>query len=435
MAEIAVERADILNVFNQQFPDYLALSKPQPLTLETTEALLDGDEAVVALHIGEKHSYAWVVTNADGGWFEIPADAKTLGGEVAQLRQSLTFTADRPFDTALAYKIYQETFGPIAEKIAGKKRLSVLANGALTSIPVGLLVASDPSGKSLKDLDWLIKSHAITVLPSIFSLKTMRARARSSSDAPKPMIAFADPVFSQQARAEAKTARVTLRSLASFYQGSQIDVRALGEALPQLPRTRDEVRRVGAALGAGRDDLKLGLDATVTAVEHAPLNQYRVVYFATHGLVAGDLAKFATAKAEPALVLTIPDNPTEDDNGLLTASAVAQLKLNADWVVLSACNTASSDGVGADALSGLARAFIYAGARSLVVSNWEISDEATAYLMTNLFEISSKNAKLSHGEAMQQATLRLLASAKTDDDAHPRVWAPFMVVGEPAQAK
>lgn len=394
---------------------------------------MDDDEAVVALHIGENSSYAWVVTNTDRGWFAIPTNAKTLVGEVAQLRQSLTFTADRPFDTALAYKVYQETFGPIAEKIAGKKRLSVLANSALTSIPLGLLVASDPTGKSLKDVDWLIKSHAITVLSSIVSLKTMRARALVL-DAPKPMIAFADPVFSQRAKAEAKTARVTLRSLASFYQGSQIDVRALGEALPQLPRTRDEVRRVGAALGAGRDDLKLGLDATVTAVEHAPLNQYRVVYFATHGLVAGDLAKFATAKAEPALVLTIPDNPTEDDNGLLTASAVAQLKLNADWVVLSACNTASSDGVGAEALSGLARAFIYAGAGSLVVSNWDISDESTAYLMTNLFEISAKNAKLSHGEAMQQATLRLLASAKTDD-AHPRVWAPFMVVGEPAQAK
>lgn len=229
--------------------------------------------------------------------------------------------------------------------------------------------------------------------------------------------------------------RVTLRSLTSFYEGSEIDVHALGEALPQLPGTRAEVQRVGKALGADPNDLNFGLNATVTAVVRAPLDNYRVIYFATHGLVAGDLAKFAKAKAEPALVLTIPDNPSGNDNGLLTASAVAQLKVNADWVVLSACNTASSDGVGAEALSGLARAFIYAGARSLVVSNWDVSDQASAALMSNLFEISSKNPKLSHGEAMQLAMLRLLASAKTDAEAHPRIWAPFMVVGEPAKTK
>ena len=161
--------------------------------------------------------------------------------------------------------------------------------------------------------------------------------------------------------------------------------------------------------------------------------QYRIVYFATHGLVSGDLQKFAKNKIEPALVLSIPDKPTDFDDGLLTASEIAQLKLNADWVVLSACNTASSDGVGAEARSGLARAFLYAGARSLVVSHWDVSDEATTSLMSNLFEISTKNLGLPHGEAFREATLKLLNEAKTEENAHPRVWAPFIVVGEPAK--
>ena len=137
------------------------------------------------------------------------------------------------------------------------------------------------------------------------------------------------------------------------------------------------------------------------------------------------------SKAEPALVLTIPDKRTDQDDGLLQASEISELKLNANWVVLSACNTAASDGVGAEALSGLARAFFYAGARSLVVSHWDVLDDATALLMTDLFKGSIQNRSLSHAEALQQAQLNLLSHAKNDEDAHPRVWVPFVVVGEP----
>jgi CHAT domain-containing protein len=120
---------------------------------------------------------------------------------------------------------------------------------------------------------------------------------------------------------------------------------------------------------------------------------------------------------------------------LLQASEVSELRLNGDWVVLSACNTAASDGVGAEALSGLARAFFYAGARSLVVSHWDVLDDETAQLMSDLFKRSSQNSLLSHGEALQQAQLNMLDRAKNDEDAHPRVWAPFVVVGEPVKQK
>jgi CHAT domain-containing protein len=167
-------------------------------------------------------------------------------------------------------------------------------------------------------------------------------------------------------------------------------------------------------------------------VKQSKLDDYRVVYFATHGLVAGDLQGFTKAKAEPALVFTFPEQPSDLHDGLLQASEVAELNLNADWVVLSACNTASSDGVGAEPLSGLARAFLYAGGRSLVVSYWDVSDDATAKLMSNLFEISKDRPGLSHGEMMRQATLSLLDAATSDEEAQPRVWAPFVVVGEPA---
>src|SRR6202040_2134268 len=158
-------------------------------------------------------------------------------------------------------------------------------------------------------------------------------------------------------------------------------------------------------------------------------------YFATHGLVAGFVEKFAKAKAEPALALTIPDNPSDLDDGLLQASEIAQLKLNADWVVLSACNTAADDKPGAGALSGLARAFFYAGARSLIVSHWEVDDQVTAQLMINTFQASARDATLSHAEALRQAMLAIIDNAKSDASANPQLWAPFVVVGEPAKQR
>jgi CHAT domain-containing protein/Flp pilus assembly protein TadD len=447
LAEIRTERDQIHSVLSQKFPDYVALSKPQPLTLQDTQKLLADDEAVVAFDIGDKHSYAWVVTRTEGFWTEIPVTSKILNEQVQQLRQSLTVETNKPYDAALAHKIYQETFGPMAAKIADKKRLSIVANGALTSIPFGVLVVSDPSGKPLKETDWLIKSYAVIVIPSIYSLKTMRAKGGISS-APKSMIAFADPVFSKTARKEAQVQQVAQRNLPSLYQGSQIDIKALGEMLPPLPGTRKEVQAIAKGLDVGSADIKLGLDATETVVKQSKLDQYKIVYFATHGLVSGELEKFSKVKAEPALVLTIPDNPNELDDGLLQASEVAQLKLNADWVVLSACNTASADSVGAEALSGLARAFLYAGAKSLIVSHWEVDDQVTANLMTRIFLLMKANPKLSHGEALQQAMLAIienassgsresrgLAQPEAQEDAafHPRLWAPFVVVGEPAK--
>jgi CHAT domain-containing protein/Tfp pilus assembly protein PilF len=426
LSEIQSERSQIWTVLARRFPDYVALSRPQPLTLKETQALLSDDEAVVAIDIGGK-SYAWVITKTSADWTDIPASSKTLSAQIAMLRQSLTFTIDKPFDAALAYQIYRETLGPIANHLADKKRISVVTNGALTSIPLQLLVAKDPTDKALKDVDWLVNSYAITVIPSIYSLKTMRAQ-KPQSVAPKPMIAFADPVFSKTAQKESK--KVVLRSMSDFYSGTQINIPALAESLPQLPSTRDEVLNIAKTLNVPASEVHLGLEATETAVKKAPLGQYRIVYFATHALVTGDLRAFARAKAEPALVLTIPDKPTDQDDGLLQMSEISELKLNADWVVLSACNTAASDGVGAEALSGLAQAFFYAGARSLIVSHWDVSDEDTVELMSDLFKISSQNRGVSHGEALRQAQLDMLNNARNDDQAHPRVWAPFVVVGE-----
>jgi CHAT domain-containing protein len=221
------------------------------------------------------------------------------------------------------------------------------------------------------------------------------------------------------------------RSLPSFYRGVTADTKALAAALPALPETADELRAIAKILGAKSEDIKLGKAASVTTVKNEPLDNYRVVYFATHALVAGQVEQYAKVKAEPALVLSIPDKPSEQDNGLLTASEVAMLKLNADFVVLSACNTAAEDKPGAEALSGLARAFFYAGAKSLVVSYWEVDSEATVALMDGLFEALKADPRLSHAEALRLSMLQMIANSSKPELAEPKFWAPFVVVGEP----
>ena len=422
------ERERLQKILKERFPEYAALAKPQPLSLTSTQALLADDEALLVFDFDDR-SYAWIITKTNADWTELKVSAKDLAAQVRELRAWLTSPGQR-FDAALAHKVYQETFGTFAEKIAAEKRLSIVTNSALTSLPPQLLITKDPSGKALKEMDWLIRSHAMTILPSVSSLKVLRGGSQVSS-ARKPMIAFADPVFSKAARAEAQ--RIAMRSITSFYQGIQVDVAAMGEYLPQLPSTRKEVRQVATELKAPDEDVRLGLAATETAVKRAKLDQYRIVYFATHGLVAGELERFAESKAEPTLVLSIPDKPDALDDGLLTATEIAQLKLDAEWAVLSACNTAAEDKPGAEALSGLARAFFYAGAKSLIVSHWEVEDEATARLMVGTFRALARNPKLSHAEALRQSILAMIDAAKSDREADPLLWAPFVVVGEPAK--
>ena len=251
------------------------------------------------------------------------------------------------------------------------------------------------------------------------------------------MTGFGDPIFNPAQKAAVTATRpdqdrgpqrcdaapipISGRAPASIARGCRT-------RLPQLPDTADELNAVAKDLGVAAADIHLGEDASETTVKRAPLADYGIVYFATHGLVAGDVKGLA----EPSLVLSLPKQPSELDDGLLTASEVAQLKLNADWVVLSACNTIAGDKPGAEALSGLARSFFYAGARALLVSHWAVDSEAATRLATSTFDRLKADPKLGRAEALRQAMLAYLNDASSPRNAYPAFWAPFALIGEGA---
>jgi hypothetical protein len=379
------------------FPTYAALADPRPLSVAETQALLKPDEALVAILVGSAKSFLWVVTRERTGWAQIDFGNEEMAKEVLALRNGLDPLAQQDaegatgsragvvqgFDLERAHALYRRTLGSLDGVFAGKRHLIVVPTGPLTSLPFQVLITEPPprGPEALRDAAWLIRGHALSVLPSVPSLSALRNLAGSAS-ASRPFFGVGDPVLEGPDPAERQRSgrKRQANTPAGFYRNGLADIRAVRELTP-LPDTADELRTIGKVLGASSDAINLRKAASESLVKATALSDYRIVHFATHALVAGDLSGLA----EPALVLTPPDVPTEADDGLLTASEIATLKLNADWVVLSACNTAAGSAEGAEALSGLARAFFYAGARALLVSHWAVYSRAATELTTKTF--------------------------------------------------
>lgn len=440
MEEVAREIETLDTTIASEFPDYAEVTNPQPLSIAEARALINSDEALIVFLVAATHSFVWAITHEDAAWIRVDIGANELDRIVRDLRSTLDpkgplrameslfddepVTAIAPFDRGVAHELYKAFLAPLEPVLADKPHLLLVLDGPLAALPFSVLVTKPPEGRDddavvLRRTAWLGRKKALTTLPAVTGLTTLRVQ-RPPSDEPLSFRGFGNPTLAGMLGGGG------VQVADAYFRGGRADVEAV-RALEPLPGTERELRALAAALGASDDTIIIGDDATETAVKRADLSETRVIAFATHGLVAGELAGLT----EPALVMTPPLIPTEEDDGLLTASEITALRLSADWVLLSACNTAAGDGtLGGEGLSGLARAFLYAGARAVLASHWPVRDDAAAALTTHAFLALADDPHIGRAEA-----LRLGMSAVMDDEsdptlAHPSAWAPFVVVGE-----
>lgn len=393
----------------RDFPDYAETLRPRPLTIADAQALLEGGDAYILPLVYIDRVVTLAVTR--DGFAAATAMTPLHEGRrlIARLRASLEAGLDgeAPFDADAAHGLYRLIFTPeVARLTRGKGRLIFPASGALAQIPPSVLITAPPP-RDARAPAWLIRDHAIVLSPGL----GVRARPGGA-----PSRSFAG--IGAPALAPSPPTRAALRGMA-------IDIESI-RALPSLPGAREELEALGAAFAKEGTLLLTGEDATETAVRKAPLADYRILAFATHGLVGGQIAGLS----QPALVMT----PGADDaagaaagdDGLLTASEIATLRLTADWIILSACNTAAGEGPGLATYSGLARAFHLAGARSLLLSHWPVRDDAAARL--SVATVTAAAAGVERSEALRRAQLALIASRDLPGAGSPSVWAPFVLI-------
>ncbi len=472
---IQKEQAQALADIRRQFPKYDALVNPRPADFGTArQALLPG-EALLSIYVTDAGTYVWAAPGGSAGGPDAglqfhfsPKPKAWLAEQVKRLRDAVDLTTgvspDRmKFDVEAAHAIYQEFLAPVEGAWAKGDTLLVVANDALGQVPFSMLVTNDApgpvesslTGSHYRQTPWLLRKAAISYLPSVSTLVTLRSVASSKAQR-SPFIGFGDPDFGQHTSAASVVSRGTrnlkvsqapkfdevklgIDSADSVSTAAQVAAAAVVEVpeLAALPDTRDEITAIANALSADLSkDTFFGAQATPQSVISANLKSRRIVAFATHGLVAGDLPGLD----QPALALS-PAPGKDIYSGLLKLEEVLKLSMDADLVVLSACNTAASDGSGSEAVSGLVRGFFYAGSRSVLATHWPVETVSARQLVTHLFERYSKVEGLSRAKSLQRAMLEVLDKEVAKDGrgtavnayAHPAYWAPYALYGDPGR--
>ena len=452
-------RTRLRNEIMQRFPSYASLINPRTPSLAEIAGLLKPDEAFISIHPTENKTYAWAIRSGQPpSYAVIDMSQKNLEVVVDNLHKALdpgaVSLAQTPaFDVNAAHQLYLQLFGSIEHSLAGAKQLIVVTPGPLGRLPMGLLVTDKPAAADsaaaskllfaeYKNVPWLIRRYAVTNLPSASNFPALRLN--KTPLAKQAFAGFGDPLFSAKQTSSGTTRGISrLRNLAVIQNEVAVPnaelpgiVSSERSLLPQLPETRDEILAIANVLHADiARDVFLEAGASEAAVRRAGLIDRRVIAFSTHGLVPGELSGLDS----PSLALTAPELATahdSNDNGFLTLEKILPLKLNAEWVILSACNTAAGQGAGAEAFSGLGRAFFFAGARSILVSHWPVESQATEKLITTTLRNYAADQTSGRAQALRSAELELIDGEPADYGeqrfslAHPLFWSAFSLVGE-----
>jgi CHAT domain-containing protein/Tfp pilus assembly protein PilF len=416
-------------------PVYAALMQPQPLGLQGIQAQLNANTVLLEYALGDAQSYLWVVTPDSLKTYKLPPreQVETLARQVHESltarsvfnslerpaeRQARIADADAQFRRASA-ELSRIILAPAAAQL-GTKRLVVVADGALQYVPFAALSLD----RSLRPL---ISDHEIASIPSASSLAVQRQSLANRKPAPKGLAVIADPVFSTTDARFTSTNRVKGAPVSTVSTGN--DTRIIEHlsggsgaqlTIGRLPFTRQEADQI-LAVAPSQSNLKaVDFRANRSIVTSGELGQYRYVHFATHGYV--DTARAGLS----AIVLSMIDEQGNAQDGFVRTHDIYNLKLPAELVVLSACETGLGKDVKGEGIEGLTRAFMYAGARRVIVSLWSVNDKATASLMQRLYTGMLRSGR-TPGAALRAAQIELL---RTRQWQSPYFWAPFVMQGE-----
>lgn len=432
------ERIQLQANIKSKFPDYERLVRPLPPNLEEIAKNLTNQEALLVLMPDATGVNVWAVKQVDGKtqakFHRSPLTDVQITRTVNTLRQSLESLGSQgkvlPFDDRLAQETYKALIAPLDDLLNDRSQWIVAASGAMARLPFAVLQTSAKRNGGQRD--WLIQKASLTQVPSVGSWLSLRGLTRRKLP-DQALIAWGDPIFDPRASNLPGSAAVRkvnfTRAAKNEIDAEQVDGARIYHGIPRLPETRDELHDLAKALRADTSrDLIMGAQATRESVLKANttglLSEKKVIVFATHGLMAGDLPRLL----EPALAMSADGSELKNAlSPLLTLEDVLGLKLNADWVVLSACNTAAADGKGEEALSGLARGFFYAGGRSLLVTHWAVESNSAKELTTRTFMHFTQFPNAPKSESLREAMLQVMADPRY---GHPAFWAPYALVGD-----
>jgi CHAT domain-containing protein/Tfp pilus assembly protein PilF len=444
-----------------KYPRYADLKRPKPLTVEELQEILKPDETVLAYAVGKDKIAVFVITKDSFKMVELSVSPKDLAQLVKQFRKGLDGIYElkdlEEFNPEVAYTLYQQLVEPLSAELKGVNKLYISADGILYTLPFEALVDQEVNKEAFREarrqgrsgqgaslgeyatLHYLVDTYTITYLPSASVLRSMRKYEKPGYGKwNKPLIAFADPIFREEEIIEEAKVKVEVKDNDLKPKGVsqetaltlQILTRSTGgQKLQRLKESSQEAEAISKEVKGKKEDIYLRERATEENVYKTSLKDSRYILFSTHGLLGGDFS----GVAEPALALTLIDNPPGRD-GFLTMSEVLGLDLNAELTILSACNTSGKGekaGSG-EGFVGLTRSFMYAGGKSLLVTHWSVESESARDLMVGAMKLMKNKTK---PEALREAKLNMKKSIRQTGNeklslSHPFFWAPFVLVGE-----
>jgi CHAT domain-containing protein/Tfp pilus assembly protein PilF len=436
IAAITGEYEEVQAQIRARSPRYAALTQPQPLSLtEIQQQTLDEDTLLLEYALGEKRGYLWLVSQRSIDSYELPPRAE-VEAATRRVYELLTARPKRgtPLDPQLiaqAKTLSRMLLGPVASRLGGK-RLVVVAPGALSYLPFAALPEPGDEKRPAGDYEPLIAKHEVVSVPSASVLSVIRRETAGRQRAAKSVAVLADPVFeeSDPRLASAKNGNSsgeTLAVPAADAESSELtrairtmnfsDARA---GFTRLAFSRQEAQSIIALTPRGTGLKATDFSASRDLVMSRQLSQYRILHFATHGLLNSERPELS------GLVFSLIDQEGRPQDGFLRLHEIYNLQLNADLVVLSACETGLGKEIKGEGLIGLTRGFMYAGAPRVVASLWNVDDLATAELMKLFYQRMLKDG-LPAGAALRAAQLELSGQKRW---ASPYFWAGFVLHGE-----